>query len=140
MQLPAVRELTVTVAGRFDRYTDFGEIFSPQYGLVWRPLRDVEIRGTYGRSFRPPSLYELYLPHVSASQLIADPRRDGESYLAMQLGGGNRDLEATRGESFTAGIEFTPEAIEPLTLSATYWHVTMDKRVIALTPTFVARA
>lgn len=137
MQLPAARELTVTVAGRFDRYTDFGEIFSPQYGLLWRPFQQVGIRATYGRSFRPPSLYELYLPRVPDQTLIFDPRRDGETYLAMQLSGGTRALQATRGESFAAGIDFTPQAIEPLKLSATYWHVMMDDRVIALNPIFV---
>jgi iron complex outermembrane receptor protein len=136
MQLPAARELTLTVAGRFDRYTDFGEIFSPQYGLVWSPVRDVEIRGTYGRSFRPPSLYDLYLPRVALPAPIADPRRNGAAYTAMLLGGGNPDLEATRGESFTAGIEFTPQVIAPLALSATYWHVTMNNRVTALNSTF----
>jgi iron complex outermembrane recepter protein len=136
MQLAAARELTMTVAGRFDRYSDFGEIFSPQYGLVWKPLRPVEIRGTYGRSFRPPSLYDLHLPRVAFPGLIADPRRNGEQYSAMMLGGGAPDLEATRGESFTAGIELTPEAIKPLALSATYWHVKMDNRVTALNSTF----
>lgn len=134
-QLPAARELTVTVAARFDRYTDFGEVFSPQYGLVWKPLRDVEIRGTYGRSFRAPSLYELYLPHEESDGLISDPRRNGEPYFAKIVGGGTRDLEATRGESFATGIEFTPEAIRPLSLSATYWRVKMDNRVMALTST-----
>jgi iron complex outermembrane receptor protein len=134
-QIPAARQLTVTAAGRFDRFTDFGEIFSPQYGVVWSPLRDVAIRGTYARSFRPPSLYELYLPHLSVQQLIADPRR-GESYFAMQVTGGTSDLDATRAESYTAGIEFTPETFKPLTLAATYWHVAMDKRITALTSTF----
>ncbi|HEY7639846.1 MAG TPA: TonB-dependent receptor [Steroidobacteraceae bacterium] len=134
-QLPAARELTLTVAGRFDRYTDFGEIFSPQHGLVWRPFRDLTVRGTYGRSFRPPSLYDLYLPHLSTSVLISDPRRNGEPYTAAIVTGGNPDLQATRGKSYTAGIEFTPEAIKPLALSATYWHVTMDNRVTALNST-----
>lgn len=133
MQLPAVRQLTVTLAGRFDRYTDFGEIFSPHYGLVWSPLRDVEIRATYARSFRPPSLYDLYLPRVAGFTTIVDPRRNGEPYTATLVAGGSRDLKATRGESFATGIEFTPEAIRPLSLSATYWRVKMDNRVTALT-------
>jgi iron complex outermembrane receptor protein len=136
LQLPAARDLTVTVAGRFDNYSDFGAIFSPQYGLVWHPLQQVAIRATYGRSFRPPSLYELYLPRELSPTLVVDPRRNGESYLAMQLAGGTRDLEATRGESFATGIDFTPPAIEPLKLSATYWHVMMESRVIALNPIF----
>lgn len=136
VQRPGVRELTVTVAGRFDRYTDFGEIFSPQYGLVWRPVQEVAIRATFGRSFRAPSMYDLYLPRLPGDVLIADPRRRGELYLTKQLGGGTRGLEATRGESFAAGMEFAPAALEPLKLSATYWHVMMNDRVIALNPAF----
>jgi iron complex outermembrane recepter protein len=137
MQLPAIRELTMTAAGRLDRYTDFGDIFSPQLGLVWKPLRDIGVRGTYGRSFRAPSMWQLYLPRIATTQALSDPRRNGEAYLADQLAGGNPDLEATRGRSFTAGIEFTPAALEPLALSATYWHVELDSRVTALTPSFV---
>jgi iron complex outermembrane receptor protein len=136
MKLPAARELTLTIAGRFDRYTDFGEIFSPQYGLVWRPLDRVAIRATYGRSFRAPSLFELYSPGVKGDTLVFDPRRT-ESYFTKQLGGGSADLEATHGESFATGIEFTADAVQPLKLSATYWHVTMDNRVGALPAAFV---
>jgi iron complex outermembrane recepter protein len=137
MQLPAAREVTMTVAGRFDRYTDFGDIFSPQFRLVWKPLRDIGIRGTYGRSFRAPAMYQLYLPRTPTKQALSDPRRKGEAYLADQLVGGSPDLEATRGKSFTAGIELTPEALKPLALSATYWHLELDSRVTALAPTFV---
>lgn len=136
MQRPGLRELTVTVAGRFDRYTDFGEIFSPQYGLVWRPSEEIAIRATFGRSFRAPSMYDFYLPRLLSDTLTADPRRSGESYPTKLLSGGTPELEATRGESFAAGIEFAPAAIEPLKLSATYWHVMMNDRVIALNPVF----
>lgn len=134
-QRSGVRELTVTVAGRFDRYSDFGEIFSPQYGLVWRPFQQVAIRATYGHSFRAPSMYDLYLPHHLDDLQIVDPRR-GELYFIKQVSGGTPGLEATRGESFAAGIEFTPTALDPLKLSATYWHVLMNERVTALTSGF----
>ena len=136
MRLPAARELIVTFAGRFDRYTDFGEIFSPQYGLVWRPYRDVAVRATYGRSFRAPSLYELYQPDVLGATFVVDPRR-GESYPGFQLSSGTPELEAARGESFAAGVEFTPEAISKLKLSGTYWRVAMKDRVIAPNPAFL---
>jgi iron complex outermembrane receptor protein len=136
MRFPAARELTVTLAGRFDRYSDFGGIFSPQYGLVWRPSRDIAVRATYGRSFRAPSLYELYQPEVFGPTLVVDPRRN-ESYAGVQSAGGTPDLEATRGESLAAGIEFTPEAISKLKLSATYWRVHMSDRVLAPDPAFI---
>jgi iron complex outermembrane receptor protein len=136
MKLPAARDLTLTVAGRFDRYTDFGEVFSPQFGLVWRPLREVAVRSTYGRSFRAPSLYDLYLPAVSAPVPIVDFRRNGEQYSTIQVASGSRDLEATRGESFAAGVDFSPEAISGLQMSATYWRVAMSNRVTTLNPVF----
>jgi iron complex outermembrane receptor protein len=135
MQLPAARRLTLTLAGRFDSYSDFGEIFSPQYGLVWRPFRDIAIRATYGRSFRAPSLYELYQPDVFGATLVVDPRRN-ESYSALQLSGGTLGLQATRGESFAAGIAFTPEAIAGLQVSGSYWRVMMNDRVGPLNSLF----
>ena len=79
-------------------------------------MRDVGIRGTYARSFRPPSLYELYLPRTPVQQVDRRSAAQWRSVLAMQLVGGSPDLEATRGESYTAGIEFTPEALRPLAL------------------------
>lgn len=136
MKLAGARDLRVTLAGRFDRYTDFGHIFSPQYGLLWRPFGEVALRATYGRSFRAPSLYDLHLPGIPVSASIVDPRRNGQSYNTLVVAGGSRELEPTHGESFAAGIDFTPEAIKQLELSASYWHVAMDNRIIALNPAF----
>ena len=132
MQIPAIHELTLTAAGRFDSYNDFGDIFNPQYGLVWKPFDQLAFRATYGRSFRPPSMYDLYLPANPRDTLVLDPRRNRELASVQVVAGGNRELNATRGKSYTAGFEFTPTAIEPLTLSATYWHIEMDERVISL--------
>lgn len=132
MGVPAVRELTVTAAGRFDSYNDFGEIFNPQFGLLWKPLDELTVRATYGRSFRPPSMYDLYLPATPVEAFVLDPRRDRELASVQLIGGGHRELEATSGESYTAGFELSPAAIEHLQLSATYWHVAMDDRVTAL--------
>ncbi|HKU16434.1 MAG TPA: TonB-dependent receptor [Steroidobacteraceae bacterium] len=137
LRVPAAQELTLTGAARFDRYTDFGSVFSPQYGLVWKPLRTVKVRATHTRSFRPPSIYDLYLPPVPLPMQVADPRRNREVTTIAVLGGGNPGLEATRGSASSAGIELTPEAIEPLKLSATYWRVRMDDRVTALPSEFI---
>jgi iron complex outermembrane receptor protein len=131
MQVPAIHELTLTAAGRFDRYSDFGDIFNPQYGLLWKPLAQLAFRATYSRSFLPPSMYSLYLPPQLTDSFALDPRRR-ETASVKVVTGGNRELNATRGKSYTAGFEFTPTALESLTLSATYWHVVMDERVTSL--------
>ena len=138
--LSAPRVLSAIASARFDDYSDFGGFLNPQYGLVWRPHRDVTLRASYARSFRAPSMYELHLPMVRFDNFgpISDPRRGREPASVALLTGGNPALEATRGESHTLGLEFRPQAIEPLKLSASYWHIVMDNRVTpALQPTFV---
>ena len=52
MHLPALRELKLTAGGRLDDYTDFGQIFNPQFGLRWLPYEKLSLRASYGRSFR----------------------------------------------------------------------------------------
>ena len=139
MHVPGSRELKLTAGGRLDDYSDFGQIFNPQFGLRWLPYEDLSLHASYGRSFRPPSMYELYLPR-SANDLpfpVVDPRRGGESALVKTISGGNPELEPTRGESFTAGFVFSPPVLEPIELFANYWHVTMDDRVTLLLPQLV---
>lgn len=132
MQVPGMHQLSLTVAGRLDDYTDFGSIFNPQYGLIWQPYRDLSVRASFGRSFRPPSMHDLFSPRLALTTFVPDPRRNGELASVTVVTGGNRDLSATRGESFTMGVVFSPQAIEPLNLSATYWRIAMDDRVTAL--------
>lgn len=136
MHLPALRELTVTAAGRLDNYSDFGSIFNPQFGLQWQPHEDLYMHASYGRSFRPPSMYELYFPRqaVPFALPIADPRRDRQPTSVALITGGNTELDPTRGESLAAGLVFAPQALAPLELSASYWRVAMDKRVTLLLP------
>jgi iron complex outermembrane receptor protein len=132
MSLPAMQELSVTLAGRFDRYTDFGEVFNPQYGLLWKPHDRVAVRAIYGRSFRPPSIFELDQPAVGVDTLLLDPRRNLAPARVTVISGGNPELAATHGESFTASLEFSPVTIDGLKFSTAYWRVEMDNRVTAL--------
>jgi iron complex outermembrane receptor protein len=139
MHVPGIRELKVTAGGRLDDYSDFGQIFNPQFGLRWLPYQDLALHASFGRSFRAPSMYELYLPRTESQRIfsIADPRRGGASATVSLISGGNAELDPTRGESFTAGFVFTPQELPEIELFATYWDVTMDDRITLLAPTLV---
>jgi len=139
MHVPALRELKLTAGGRFDKYSDFGQIFNPQFGARWLPYQDLAVHASFGRSFRAPSMYELYLPRTASLPVfpVADPRRGGAVAPVSLLGGGNAELDPTRGKSFTAGLVFTPQSLPPLEVFATYWHVTMDNRITLLQPALV---
>src|SRR6185369_7260446 len=139
MHVPAIRELKLTAGGRLDRYSDFGEIFNPQFGLRWLPYQDLAFRVSYGHSFRAPSMYELYLPRLESQPVfpVADPRRGGAPSTVSLVTGGNAELEPTIGKALNAGIVFTPAALPPIQVFASYWHVVMDNRITLLQPTLV---
>lgn len=138
MHVPALHELKLTAGGRLDNYSDFGQIFNPQFGLRWSPYQDLALHVSYGRSFRAPSMYELYLPQqVFPGLQVADPRRGGANAAVSLVTGGNAELEPTRGKAINAGIVFTPAALKPLELFASYWHVMMDNRITLLQPGLV---
>lgn len=139
MHVPAMRELTLTAGGRLDNYSDFGQIFNPQFSLRWLPYQDLALHVSYGRSFRAPSMYELYLPREQSLPVlqVTDPRRGGAPSTVSLTTGGNAELDPTRGKALNAGLVFTPQALPPIELFASYWHVTMDNRITLLQPALV---
>ena len=55
------RALTVTAGARYDRYSDFGNTVNPRAALIWRLPGAFHVKALYGRAFRAPSFYELFL-------------------------------------------------------------------------------
>ena len=62
LAIPVVKNLDLTVAARYDHYSDFGSTFNPKVGLRWQPVKQVLLRGSYNTGFRAPTLYEINQP------------------------------------------------------------------------------
>lgn len=58
--IPLLDTLNLTVAGRYDDYSDVGSKFSPRVSLEFRPIDSLLLRGSWGQGFRAPSLSNLY--------------------------------------------------------------------------------
>jgi len=136
MGVPGAHQMALTVAARHDHYNDFGDTFNPQYGLTWAPISDLTLRVSYGTSFRPPSLFELYTPRTVAPSplLVSDPRRNNESVNLSFITGGNPDLDPVEGESTTVGAVFTPGELKALRIATSYWRVRINDRVSVFAP------
>lgn len=132
MGMPGMRNLSLKLAGRYDRYSDFGHRFNPQYGLLWTPIEPLLLRASYGKSFRPPSLFELYAPRTTVPLPLTDPRRNNEVTAASAITGGNPELDPVEGESLTTGFVFTPSMLPGLRMSGSYWQIELEDRVAAL--------
>jgi iron complex outermembrane receptor protein len=130
LRVPLLETLSLKLAARGDDYGAAGQTVNPQYGLSWRPTRNWLFRASYGTSFRPPSLFELYMPTLQSSLLIADPLRyDEVSDVRIKLGG-NPQLEAVKARSFTTGFVFRPFDLPGTHFGVSYWRVTVHDRIM----------
>jgi iron complex outermembrane receptor protein len=71
--LPFAKELTLNVASRYSDYDNFGDTTNSKFGLVWRPIEEVLVRGTYAEGFRAPSINDLYGGTGSSFESYIDP-------------------------------------------------------------------
>ena len=115
------QELVLTLAGRYEDYSDVGTHFSPLVGLSYKPLQALRLRGTWNRSFLAPSLYEKYSPYFA--QLLQVEAPTGGSTLAIDTGGGNSALQPETAKSFTIGGDYQPPEVRTLQISATYFNI-----------------
>jgi outer membrane receptor for ferrienterochelin and colicins len=81
---------TLTVGGRFDHNSIFGNAFSPKAGVNVRIHELFRARFSYGRGFRAPDLGQLYFRFLNPTnlyQVIGNPALRPERAHSMQLGG-----------------------------------------------------
>lgn len=124
--LPAIRALQLTVAGRVEHYDDVGTTANPKVGLVWRPLDDFTVRGTYGTSFRAPSLSEIDQPSSVSPDLLA---KGASQALVLLEYGGNTGLKPETATTWTVGAEWAPRWIPGLKLSATWFDIDFTNEI-----------
>jgi len=117
--------LAVSLAGRYDHYSDFGSAWTSQIGAEWRPIEELLFRATYADAFKAPSLNDLYSPHFTTPVFVNDPS-SGLSYVTEVVTGGNPGLRAETGRSHTFGAVYTGGGLEG---SITNWDITLENAI-----------
>ncbi len=67
------KELTLNVASRYSDYSNFGGTTNSKFGLTWRPMDGLLVRGTYAEGFRAPTISDLYGGLSSSFESYIDP-------------------------------------------------------------------
>jgi outer membrane receptor protein involved in Fe transport len=137
-----IQSLTLSLAGRFDHYSDFGDTFNPKMGLEWKVLETVALTGTYSTSFRAPVFFEQRLQLDGFVFDEADPqsiRPDGLTTV-LELNGGNPNLDAETARSWTTGVRFRPASFPTLSIEVTYFDVRFKDRIVPLNETYAGNA
>lgn len=144
------QELTLSVAGRYDKYSDVGDTFNPKVGLTWKPVDALRIRGSWGKSFVAPSLADDSRTAVNSITFtdfpFLKPTADQENttingVLVPAVGGrlqaillGNKPgIQSQNAETWSVGADFDVPFASGLRLSATYWNIKYNN-LIALPP------
>ena len=70
---PIIDTFEVTLAGRFDEYSDYGNDFAPKIAMRWQPLDTLTLRASYGQGFRAPTLDIIGQQPAFGADGVADP-------------------------------------------------------------------
>ncbi len=127
-ELPGLHRLELSLAGRFDHYSDFGSTSNPKYGLVWSPIEDFSIRGSYGTSFHAPQLADIYAIDTratvtqSTTSTILPPGMTPGVYT-VGIAGGKPGLLPETAKTGSFGIDFTPTFLPGFKANVTYFMI-----------------
>lgn len=137
-----IRSLDLSLAARFEDYSDFGSTTNPKVGFNWRPADGIMFRGSYGTSFRAPGLSEND-PLGSGSAVAPGTRTlpatitvngvtlpAGTRVPNITLRGGNPDLQPESATTWSGGFEITPAAVKGLRLSLTYFNILYKNQIV----------
>jgi iron complex outermembrane recepter protein len=129
----AVEALDLSIAGRFEHYSDFGSTSVPRIGLRWKPLDRITLRGSWSRSFRAPDLPDLSEAQ-NAVEIAKLPDLASPSGFtnALFIGGGNATLKPERANIWSTGFDIAPSPSFPVILSTTYFNIRFNDRVSGL--------
>jgi iron complex outermembrane receptor protein len=123
---PGFEALEVSAAARWEHYSDFGSTLNPKVGVLWTPIADLDLRATYGRSFRAPGLREVNDPFIySPGFFIVGSGR----VLGLLAQGGNPNLRPETADSWTVGLDWRPSLIQGLWLSLTGYGIRYQHRI-----------
>lgn len=134
-----MQSLTLAASGRYDDYSDVGSTFNPKVGLTWKPVDAVSIRGNYGESFNAPSMPDK-VPQVQLQNLGFSPfvrPQDTVSPFGVPtlfrptvlIAGVDPDLRPQTAKTYSIGMDIQPTSIPGLTLSGTYYNITLKDQI-----------
>ncbi len=145
MNIPFVHNLEAQVAGRYESYSDVGDVAKPKIALAWDIIEGVRLRGSWAQGFRPPNLEQINATLVTRSNTrtdwiycqadlnsgriksFADCTRRGATQAQRA---GNPDLKPEESESFGGGLvlepRFIPSEYGRFTFTLDYWRIKQE--------------
>lgn len=134
LELSPANALLISLAGRAERYSDFGSTTDAKIALRFELLRGLAVRGAMQTGFRAPSLGQSNFSAVSTNFInvggVSTPF-EIRTFAVGSLGGrllGAVPLTPEESENVSAGITFNP--VRFFSLTADWYRVNIDDRIV----------
>ncbi|RYG97980.1 MAG: TonB-dependent receptor, partial [Alphaproteobacteria bacterium] len=131
---PFTSTFDITVAGRYDSYSDYGNDFSPKIAARWQPLDNLTFRGSYGEGFRAPGLDILTAARTFSAEPVNDPASCAAagrpSTCQLQVDTyftANPGLASEQSKQWSVGVVYDP--FEWLDLSLDYYNIEVEDTI-----------
>jgi outer membrane receptor protein involved in Fe transport len=149
LALPVTNTLNIQAAGRYEDSSAGYDSFDPKIGINWQPRDDVTFRGSWGTSFRAPSIIHTAEVDIRERRFLflADPNNPNNGGAAMMANfrvvseqSGNPNLQPQSSENLTLGTDLQLNEIfnwdedrGRLSLGIDYFNITMDDQIVVET-------
>lgn len=131
-QSPLGYRLSASAALRYERYPGIDHVVTPKLGLIYAPMPDLDLKASWGKSFRAPTLLEQY--GAPSIVLIAPSAFGGSDYppgsVGMFIEGGDPALKPERATTWSATVDAHPRALAGVTVSASYFNIAYRDRIV----------
>lgn len=145
MNVPLVQSLDLQLAGRYEHYSDFGDVTKPKVAMAWNVVDGFRIRGSWAQGFRAPNLEQVNATVVTRGNTrtdwirceadlragrIANFTACGQRFVATARRAGNPDLEPETSDTWSAGVvlqpQFMPDRFGQFIFTVDYWNVEQE--------------
>jgi iron complex outermembrane receptor protein len=134
-RLPLLEALELSAAGRYEKFSDFGDALKPKYGVAWRPHRNLLLRASYNESFRAPNLAQSNNSPLQRSVSgVTDSYRSTVTQLITDgstsrtvFRQGNASLVPEESDTSTIGMALEVPYIKGLTVTVDWWRINQNK-------------
>lgn len=120
VSFPVTSKLELQIAGRYDKYSDFGETANPKASLLYKPTKSLLLRASAGTGFKAPLMQDLYAATSEGFPTFIDdvsckreqalggatPACKPQQYLVTSSG--NKGLMEEKSTSYNVGGIYEP--------------------------------
>ncbi|MDF2434864.1 MAG: iron complex outerrane recepter protein, partial [Mucilaginibacter sp.] len=124
---PLINALSVDAAIRYTKYDPSGPATTYKVGVIYEPIPDIRLRGSYSKDIRAPALFDMFQASSPISQTnIVTPFG---IISQTSFGVGNPHLKPESAKTYTIGAVLQPSSIPRLTASIDYYHISLEQGI-----------